>query len=70
MLLELVFNYTHCKPCCIYGYIEFMQNIRKSTDMVLMSVGDYKALYLVDILLKISNVRNNKVDSKHVIIRE
>ena len=38
--------------------------------MVFMSVGDHKAFYPVNIFLQIGNIRNDKVDSQHIILRK
>ena len=35
--------------------------------MILMSVGDHEALDLVDIALQIGDIRDNQIDSEHVI---
>ena len=38
--------------------------------MVLMSVGDHKTLYLIDIVHQISHVRDNQVNTQHIITWE
>ena len=38
--------------------------------MVLMSMGDHKALYLVNVVLQISHVRDHQVDAQHIIAWE
>ena len=38
--------------------------------MILMSVGDHKASDLVNIFLEICDIRNDKIDSQHIIPRE
>ena len=38
--------------------------------MILMSMRDHKSLYLFDIVLQIGNIRNDKINSQHVILRE
>ena len=35
--------------------------------MILMSVGDDKTFDLVDVVFKVGHIRDNKVDSEHVI---
>ena len=47
-----------------------MQNIGKCTYMVLMTVSDDKALYLVDIVLKICYIGNYQINTQHLVFRE
>ena len=38
--------------------------------MILMPVGDHKALHLIEILLQVRHVRNHQVDAEHIVARE
>ena len=38
--------------------------------MVLMTMSNHQSLYLADIILQISEIRDNKVNTKHIICRE
>ena len=51
VLAKLVLNKTDGQLGCIDGNIDFLQNIGKSTDVILMSVGDHKALDLLNVVL-------------------
>ena len=54
----------------VYRHVNLLQDIRKGADMVLMSMGNHKALYLVNVLLQIADIRNHQVNAQHVISRE
>ena len=51
---------------CIY----FLQYIWKRTNMILMTMGDHKSFHLGNILFQVGNIRNYKIDSRHVIFRK
>ena len=70
MLAQLVFDDAHCQPCSVNGNIDLFQNIGQGADVVFVTVGNNKALYLVNILLQISCIRNDKIDTEHVVLRE
>ena len=38
--------------------------------MVFMTMGDHKSFDFLDIILQISNIRNDQVDSEHILLRE
>ena len=38
--------------------------------MILVSVGDHKSLNLGNIFLKIGYIRDDQIDSQHIILRE
>ena len=38
--------------------------------MILMPVGDHEALYLVHIILQISDIRDHQVYAQHIVRRE
>ena len=67
---ELVFDDAHGQACSVDRNIDLFQNIRKGTDMILVSVCDDKSLHLVNILFQIGSVRNDKIDAEHIVLRE
>ena len=42
VFLELRFNERHGQPRSVYGHVEFIQNIRRSADMIFMAVCDHE----------------------------
>ena len=70
MLLQLVLDDAHGEPGGIDGHIDFPEHIGKRPDMVLMAVGDHEALHLVDIVLQIGHIGNDKVNPQHIVRRE
>ena len=38
--------------------------------MILMSVGDHKTLHFFIIVFQIGNIRDDQVDSQHIVLRE
>ena len=38
--------------------------------MILMTMGDHKSFHLGNILFQVGNIRNYKIDSRHVIFRK
>ena len=38
--------------------------------MIFMTMGDHKSFYFGYIILQISHIRNDQIDSEHVILRE
>src|SRR5699024_7650532 len=70
VLSQLSLNDPHGKLGRVNRKIHLPQHIGQSTDMVLMSMGDDKSLYLPDIFLQIGDVRNYQVDPQHIVLRE
>ena len=70
MLLELALDKTDGKTGGINGDIHLFQQICKSADVVLMTVGDNDASYLVDVLLNIGEIGDNKVNARHIAVWE
>ena len=70
MLLKLVLN----DGCGQFGridwHIDITQHIRDRSDMILMGMCDKKAFDLVNIILQIGHIRDDKIDSVHIILRE
>ena len=67
---QFPFNDTHGQLGRVNGQVHFPQYIRQRSDMVLMAVGDHKPFYLLNIVLQIGHVRDHKVDSQHILLRE
>ena len=65
---KLHFNKSHAEAGCKNRNIQLLEKIGHRTDMVLVTVGDKKTLYLVPVFLKVGKIRNNKVNSKHFVI--
>ena len=38
--------------------------------MILMSMSDKEALDLIDVLLKICDIRDNQIYTQHIVLRE
>ena len=70
MLFKLSVNNSDGKLCSVYRYIYLLKHIWNSTDMILMSMSDKEALDLIDVLLKISDIRDNQIYSQHIVLRE
>ena len=70
MLLQLMLDEGNGQAGAVYRYIHLLEDIGKGADVVLMSMGDHKALYLVNVLLQIGHVRDYQVDAQHIISRE
>ena len=70
VLGQLVLNNAHGKTGCVDRDINITQHIGQCSDMVLMSVGDDETFYLVDVILQIGYIRDDQVDSQHVICWE
>ena len=70
MFLQLVGDQRKSQLRGIDRHVHFFQYIRQRADMVLMAVGDHKPLHLGNILLQIGNVRDHKIDTQHVVLRE
>jgi len=67
---KLLLDNTHGKLCGIDWKIHLPQYIRQCSDMVFMSMGNDESLNLLDIVFQISDIRNHKIDSQHVVFRE
>ena len=67
---ELVLDQGGSEPGGIYREVQLPQDIGKGSDVVLMTVGDIKALQLLHVLLQIGHIRYDQVDAQHLLIRE
>lgn len=70
VLFQFVADQSQCQLCSIDWNIDLFQYIRKGSDMILVSVGDHKSLNLGNIFLKIGYIRDDQIDSQHIILRE
>ena len=70
MLLQLVFNQSDGQLCRINRNIDFPQDIRQSTDMILVAMGNDKAFYLLNVVFQIGHIRDYQVDPQHVVLRK
>ena len=70
MLAQLVFQKTERQQCAEYRHVQLLQNIGQCADMVLVPVGQNNSSDFVCVFGKIGNIGNDKVDSKHIILRK
>ena len=70
VLPQLVLDQPYGQLRGVNRHIDLFEHIGKRTDMILMSMGNNKALHLLNIFLQIGDVRDNKIDAQHVILRE
>ena len=68
VLAELVLDDAHGQAGAVDGHIDLLEDIGEGADVVLVAVGDHKGPDLVDILLQVGRVRNDQVNSQHVIL--
>ena len=69
-LFELILYDAHGEPCGEHRDIDLLKNIRQRAYVILVAVGYDNPLYLVDVVLKICRVRNDKVNSEHIVFRK
>ena len=70
MLLKLMLYQTIRKLRGIDRHIDLLHNVRDSPDVILVSMGYKKALDLIEIILKIRQIRNNEIYSEHIVLRK
>ena len=70
VLLKLIFNKRTGKLCAVHGRINTRKHIRKRADMIFMSVSYKVRPYLIAIALQICHIRDDKINSVHVLPRE
>ena len=70
VLGKFILNDAHRQLGGIDRHVDVPDDIRERADMILMTVGDNKALHFVDIVFQIGDVRNHQVDSEHVVLRK
>ena len=68
ILLQPSFQDTKSQSCTIYWNIQLLQHVWQCTYMILMAMSQHYSLNLFLILYQISNIRNNQVYAKHLLI--
>ena len=70
VLLELIRNQRHRQRRAIHRHIDLFEQIRQGTDVVLMTVRDDNTADAVLVFLNKCEIRNNRVDAGHFLVRE
>ena len=70
MFTKLMLDQSHRQLRCIDRHIHLILNIWYRSDMVLMSVRNYKSLDLICVLLQVCDIRDNEINSEHLILRK
>ena len=70
VFLQLLFDQRHREPGGVDRDVQLLKDIGDRPDMVLMSVCNDKSFDFAVVLLKIGDVRDHKIDSQHIILRE
>ena len=65
---QFVLNERHGQCGCIDRNIDITDHKRQRTDMILMTVRDDKTFYTFYIFFQIRDIRNDKINSEHVIL--
>src|SRR5579875_1812287 len=69
----MLFEFDAGKPLCQTGRIDGRetdhgQNIRQAADVVLVTMSDENAAYVLLFITEITRIGNNKIDAKHLLI--
>ena len=70
MLIEFVLQNSERQSGPIYRHVQFLEQIRNPADMILMAVRQHNALDFIGIADKIGDIRDDEVDSQHVVVGE
>ena len=70
VFLQLVLYQGNGQLGAVYRHVDLLKDIGKGADMVFMSMGNHKALYLINILLQIADIRYHQVNAQHIVSRE
>ena len=70
VLLELILDNPHSKLGGINGYVDIAEHIRQRADVVFVPMGNHKSLYLLNVVFQISYIRDDQINSEHVILRK
>ena len=70
MLFKFVFHKTDCQSGSVNRNIEFLQKERNTSYVVFMTVCENQTSDFIKILFKVSKIRDNKVYTKHITVRE
>ena len=68
--LEFVFKNTEGQSRTVNRNVYLLEKIRHAADMILVSVSQNKPLYFLSVVYQIRNVRNDEIDSEHIVARE
>ena len=67
VFFQLVLDQSDGQLGAVHRNVDLLQDVRQGADVVLVSVGDHKALHLIDVPFQISHVRDHQVDAQHVV---
>ena len=70
VLLQLVLNQPDGQLCAVHRRRHILQHVGEGADVILMSMGNHKSLDLVNIVFQIGNVRNDQINSQHIVAWE
>ena len=70
ILVELTLDDTERETCAEDGRVYLLENVGHSTDMVLVSVCDEYAAYLVRVVYQVGYIRYDEVYTGHIIVGE
>ena len=70
VFLETPFENPERQTRPIDGYRDLLHYIWQGTDMILVPVRENNRFHLVPVFDQIGNIRNDKVDAEHVLLRE
>ena len=70
VLRQLIIDEAHGELRCIDRNIYLLLYIRNRSDMILVAMGYNHTTDLAGIFLQIRNIRNDKIDAQHIIIRK
>ena len=68
VLPHFMLNKRHGQGGCIDRNIDIADHKRQCADMILMTVCDDKTFYTIYIVFQISDIRNDKINSEHIIL--
>ena len=69
-VVELVLEQLHGHFAAVDGRLELAHQVRQAADVVLMAVGDEDAAHAVAVLQHIGEIRDDRVDARHRLVRE
>ena len=70
VLLQLAFNQADGQGSAIHGNVQLFQQIGYRANVVLMAVGDDRALDFGPVFLHKAKVRNHQIHARHVLVRK
>ena len=69
-LCQFVLNDAHGQPCGKNRHVDLLQHVGQRADVVLVTVGDHKSFYFIDVVFEIGRIRDHEVDAEHVVFRK